>query len=265
MKAFDYTRANDAAEAVQRHGGGQGTEFLAGGLSLVPAMKAGRAAPAALVDISRIEGLAEIRADGDTLIIGAGATHAQVATDATVAQLVPALNALANGIGHPQVRHLGTLGGTLATADPVTDWPPALLALRAIVVTDRREIEAAAFFRGPYSTALEAGELITAVRFPRCRQAAYRKYENPASRYAMAGAFVARGAQRVRVAVTGAATTFHREPLLEQALTARFTPDAARDVVLDSSRYIDDLHGDPTYRAQLVRTMAARAVEAING
>lgn len=265
MTPFTYQRAEDAADAIARHGGAADSRFINGGLSLVPAMKAGRDAPGALVDISRIDGFGDIRADGGRLVIGAGATHASVAASSVVAEFVPALNALADGIGHPQIRHLGTLGGTLATADPVTDWPPALIALRGIVVTDRREIEAAAFFSGPFATALEPGELITAIVFPPCHTAAYRKFENPASRYAMAGVFVARGRERVRVAVTGAGTMVHRESLLERALTARFTPDAARDLVLDPSRYVDDIHGDPTYRAQLVRTMAARAVEAING
>ena len=265
MQAFGYARAGSVEEAASLHGGRGGVAFLAGGMSLVPDMKAGRAAPESVVDISRIDALKAIAVEGDTLVIGAGVTHALVAVSETVARMVPALNALADGIGHPQVRHLGTLGGTLAKADPVTDWPPALLALRAVVRTDRREIEAAAFFTGPFKTALDPGELITAVAFPRCRHAAYRKFPNPASRYAMAGVFVARGRERVRVAVTGAGGTVHREPLLEQALTARFTPEAAADLVLDESRYIDDIHGDAAYRAQLVRTMAARAVAAING
>lgn len=265
MHAFDYARARDAVEAVRLHGGRDDVAFLAGGMSLVPDMKAGRARPGAVIDIARIAELRGICADGDLLVIGAGTTHAEVAASETVAQLVPALNALADGIGHPQVRNLGTLGGTLAKADPVTDWPPALLALRAVVRTDRREIDAANFFIGPFTTALQAGELITSVAFPRCRHAAYRKFPNPASRYAMAGVFVARGRDRVRVAVTGAADAVHREPLLEQVLTARFTPEAAADLVLDEDRYIDDIHGDAAYRAQLVRTMAARAVAAING
>ena len=265
MRAFGYERASSTDDAIARHGGRDDTAFIAGGLSIVPEMKHGRVTPARLVDISRIEGLAGIRADGDALVIGAATTHWDVAASETVAGLVPALNALADGIGHPQVRHLGTLGGTLATADPVTDWPAALLALRATVRTDRREIDAADFFTGPFATALTPGELIVEVVIPRCRNAAYRKFPNPASRYAMAGVFVARGRERVRVAVTGAGAMVHREPLLEQALTARFTPEAAADLVLDESRYVDDIHGDPAYRAQLVRTMAARAVAAING
>ena len=267
MFPFEYLRPATAAEAVAASAGD--ARYLAGGQSLVQAMKLRMSASERLVDLAAVPGLAGVRAeahadadtDGEVLVLGAMTRHADVAASAEVQQRLPGLAALARGIGDPAVRHRGTLGGALANADPAACYPTAVLALGATVLTDRRAIPGDAFFTGVYQTALEPGELITAVRFPVAARSGYAKHRQPASRFAIVGVFVAQDAQGgVRVAVTGARGSVYREPALEQALTERFSPEAARAVPLDPTGLQDDLHASAEYRAAMISVMASRAV-----
>jgi carbon-monoxide dehydrogenase medium subunit len=203
MHAFDYAAPSSVADAVAALAN-EDAKLLAGGQTLLPTMKQRLAAPAVLVDLRKIEGLSGVAREGDTLVIGAMARHAEVADSETVKQAIPALAGLAGWIGDPAVRHRGTLGGSLANNDPAADYPAAALALGATIVTNKREIAAEAYFKGMFETALDEDEIITKVKFPIPEKAAYQKFRNPASRYAMAGVFVAKTKAGVRVAVTGA-------------------------------------------------------------
>src|ERR1700674_5512470 len=221
MYAFEYQRAKsvaDAAAALAKTGG----KALAGGQSLVGAMKLRLANPGTVIDIGGIAELKVIKQDGAAVVIGAMSTHADVASSAVVKKAIPALAALAEGIGDRQVRNRGTIGGSLANNDPAADYPAAVLALGATVLTNRQEIPAEQFFRGMFETALAPGELITAVRFPLPIAAGYAKMPNAASRFALVGVFVAKFATGVRVAVTGAGPAVFRVPVLESALSASF-------------------------------------------
>jgi carbon-monoxide dehydrogenase medium subunit len=262
MYAFEYARATsvaDAAALLAKTGG----KPLAGGQSLVAAMKLRLAQPGTLVDLAGIDGLAGIRAEGEALSIGAMARHADIASSAEVKRLIPAVAAVAEGIGDRQVRNRGTLGGSLANNDPAADWPAAVLGLNATIITSRRRIASGEFFKGMYETALAADEIITAVLLPVPKKAAYAKFPNPASRFALVGVFVARlGDDSVRVAVTGAAPSVFRASALEDALAKSFTPDAAKGVKVDANGLNADLHGSAEYRAHLIPVLAARAVTA---
>jgi len=255
MYAIEYQRAKsvaDAAAALARSGG----KALAGGQSLVGAMKLRLANPGTVVDLSGI------KKEGEALVIGALTTHAEVASSAVVKQAIPALAALAEGIGDRQVRNRGTIGGSIANNDPAADYPAAVLALNATVLTNKRKIAADDFFKGMYETALAADEIITAVSFPVPKKAAYVKFPNPASRFALVGVFVAQTATGMRVAVTGAASHVHRSNALEAALAKSFTADAAKGVKIPADALNTDLHGSAEYRAHLVSVLAARAVTA---
>jgi carbon-monoxide dehydrogenase medium subunit len=262
MYAFEYTQATsvaDAAALLAKTGG----KPLAGGQSLVAAMKLRLAQPGTLVDLAAIPGLAGVRTEGEAISIGAMTRHADIAASADVKRLIPAVAAVAEGIGDRQVRILGTLGGSLANNDPAADWPAAVLGLDATVVTNKRKIGAGEFFKGMYETALAADEIITAVLFPVPKKAAYVKFPNPASRFALVGVFVAQLADdSVRVAVTGAASSVFRATPLENALARNFSPAAAKGVTIDASGLNNDLHGSAEYRAHLIPVLAARAVAA---
>jgi len=260
MYDFDYQRPTDEKAAVAAFQGD--ARYLAGGQSLVQAMRLRLASSERLVDLGAIAGLKGIRAGGGTLTIGAMTTHAAVAASPEVRQAIPALAQLAGWIGDPSVRNMGTLGGSIANADPAADYPAALLALGATVQTDRRTIAADQFFTGLYETALQPGELVTAVSFPAAQATGYEKYRNPASRFALVGVFVARTAAGVRVAVTGAQSHVFRSPELEAALTRSFTPEAAKAVRLSAAGMNADLHASSEYRAAMVSVMASRAVAA---
>lgn len=262
MYAFEYQRAktvNEAVSALAKSGG----KALAGGQSLVGAMKLRLANPGTLIDLSGIAELKGIKKEGDTIVIGALTTHAEVGSSSVVKQAIAALSALAEGIGDRQVRNRGTLGGSLANNDPAADYPAAALGLGATVHTNRRKIAADDFFKGMYETALGADEIITAVSFPIPRKAAYAKFPQPASRFALVGVFVAQTAGGVRVAVTGAGTHVHRAKAIEEALSKSFSADAAKAVKIPADRLNSDLHGSAEYRAHLVSVLAARAVAAI--
>jgi carbon-monoxide dehydrogenase medium subunit len=260
MYSFDYQRpATRAAAAAAIQGDAR---FLAGGQSLVQAMKLRLASSERLVDLSAIADLKGITVDAAAVTIGAMTTHASVASSGDIRKALPALAELAEGIGDPMVRNMGTLGGSIANADPAADYPAALLGLGATVQTDKRSIPADAFFTGLYETALQPGELITAVSFPLAQRAGYVKFKQPASRFALVGVFVSQGKAGVRVAVTGAKSKVFRVKAIEDALTASFTPEAAKAVVVPATDINADLHGSAAYRAAMISVMASRAVAA---
>jgi len=259
---FVYRRAASLKDAEALLAGSADAKLLAGGQTLIAAMKMRLAQPSELIDISGLKELSFIRAAKDAVVIGAGAKHFEVAGSADVARAIPALARLAESIGDPAVRHMGTLGGSLANNDPAADYPAAVLALNATIKTNRRSIGADAFFTGMFSTALDDGEIITEVSFPIPERAGYAKFPNPASRYAMAGVFVAKTASGVRVAVTGAGPCVFRVPQMEAALAKNFSPGAIADIAIDAVELNSDLHGSAEYRANLVAVMAGRAVAA---
>ena len=261
MYAFEHHQAKsvaDAAALLAKTGG----KALAGGQSLVAAMKLRLAQPGHVVDLSGVAELKGIRREGDHVTIGAMTRHAEVASSDVVKGAIPALAALAEGIGDRQVRNMGTLGGALANNDPAADWPAGVLGLGATVITNKRKIAADDFFKGMYETALGADEIIVSVSFPVPKKAAYAKFPNPASRFALVGVFVAQTGSGVRVAVTGAASSVFRSKPIEDALAKSWTAAAAKAVKVDASGLNADLHGSPAYRAHLVSVMAARAVDA---
>ena len=261
MYAFELTRAKtvaDAAATLAKSGG----KPLAGGQSLVGAMKLRLAQPGTLVDLSGIAELKGIQKDGDAVVIGAMTRHAEISESSAIRSAIPVLAGVAQGIGDRQVRNMGTLGGSIANNDPAADWPAAVMGLSATVVTNKRKIAADDFFKGMYETALAADEVITAVSFPVPKKAAYVKFPNPASRFALVGVFVAQTATGVRVAVTGAAPSVFRSKPLEDALAKSFTADAAKAVKIDAKGLNADLHGSPEYRAHLIAVLASRAVTA---
>lgn len=260
MHAFAYHRAANLADARERLARDPDSRLLAGGQTLIAAMKLRLAAPTELVDLAGVAGLGGVRREGNTLVVGAMTTHAQVADSAEVKAAIPALAHLAGGIGDAMVRNRGTIGGSVANNDPAADYPAALLALGATVRTDRRELPAQQFFRGMYETALEAGEIVTAVVFPLPAAAAYEKIPNPASRYALVGVFVARTGAGVRVAVTGAGSGVYRQAELETALAQQFSVAALAGAAVPHEALNSDLHASAEYRAHLIVTAARRAV-----
>lgn len=260
MQTFDYqspTTTADALAAAAR----EDARYIAGGQTLLQSMKLGLIAPSALVDLGAVAELKGICRDGDALVIGAGTTHAEVAASPEVQQAIPALASLAHQIGDRQVRHRGTLGGSLANNDPAACYPAAVLGLGATVQTNRRRIAADDFFLGVYTTALEEGELITAVRFPVPAAAGWQKFKQPASRFALVGVFASRGPAGVRVAVTGAGSGgVFRATALEQKLAANWSAAALAGASVPADDLVSDLHGSAGYRAALIVELAARAV-----
>jgi carbon-monoxide dehydrogenase medium subunit len=261
MYDFTYHRPSSLAEAAKLAGTGE-AKIVAGGMTLVPTMKQRLAQPSDLVDLAGIAELKGIKVDGSTLTIGAMTTHDDVAHSADVKKTIPALAALAEGIGDPQVRNRGTIGGSISNNDPAADYPAALLGLDATVITNKRKIKADEFFKGLFETALQDGEIVTAVSFPKPEKAGYAKFPNPASRYAMVGVMAAKTVGGVRVAVTGAGPGVFRQKDMEKALASNFSADAIKGVKTDSKNLNSDLHGSAEYRAHLVGVMAGRAVAA---
>ncbi len=262
MYNFDYHRPGSLAEAASAIQGASEGKLLAGGQTLLATMKQRLASPSDLVDLSGIAELKGISVDGDTLVVGAMTTHAEVANSDTVKSHCPALAVLAGGIGDPQVRHCGTIGGSIANADPAADYPAAIVGLGATVVTNNRQIDADSFFTGLFETALQDGEIITQVRFPKPQRASYAKFANPASRYAIVGVFVSQGSGGTRVAVTGAGPSAFRVGEMEQALAGNFSSDALNGILVGAGSLNSDIHASADYRAHLVGVMAKRAVAA---
>jgi carbon-monoxide dehydrogenase medium subunit len=261
MYSFDIKKADSVANAAALLSQTRG-RALAGGQSLVAAMKLRLAQPGTLVDLSHVPELRGIRKEGEHVVIGAMTRHAEVAQSKDVQAAIPSLAALAEGIGDRQVRNMGTIGGSIANADPAADYPAAVVALNATVNTNKRKIAADDFFKGLYETALGEDEIITSVSFPIPKKAAYVKFPQPASRFALVGVFVAQTAGGVRAAVTGAASSVFRAKGIEDALTKSFTADAAKNVKVAASNLNSDIHGSADYRAHLISVLASRAVAA---
>ncbi|HSD42430.1 MAG TPA: xanthine dehydrogenase family protein subunit M [Burkholderiales bacterium] len=262
MYSFNYQKTKSVADAAAALGKNADAKLLAGGQSLIAAMKLRLAQPAQLIDLGEVAELKGIKVDGGSVTIGAMTRHGEVASSADVKKAIPALAALASGIGDRMVRNMGTIGGSVAHNDPAADYPAAVLGLGATVITNKRKIAADDFFKGMFETALQAGEIITAVSFPTPKRAAYMKFKNPASRYAMVGVFVAETAGGPRVAVTGAGPGVFRVPEMEKALAGKFAPESVANIAVTSSGLNSDIHASAEYRAHLITVMAKRAVAA---
>ena len=260
MHNFSYHRPGDLNAAVAQLREADEAKLLAGGMTLLPTMKQRLAAPTEVIDLAGIPGLSGITLDGKDLVIGAMTRHADVAASDVVKQAIPALASLAEGIGDPAVRHCGTIGGSVANADPAADYPAGVLALDATIETTERRIAADDFFVGLFETALEPTEIITAVRFRIPDRARYLKFPHPASGYAVVGLFVARFGPTVRVAVTGAGPHAFRVPEMENALTQDFSPEAIASVKISPGVLMGDVHCSAEYRAHVIGVFARRAV-----
>jgi carbon-monoxide dehydrogenase medium subunit len=262
MHAFEYHRPTSLKDALALGEKKTDGRYLAGGQSLVQAMKLRLSSPTDLIDLNALGDLKSLKVEGGAVVIGAMVRHAEVAASNSIQKAVPALSALAGMIGDRQVRHMGTIGGSLANSDPAADYPAAALGLGATIVTNKRKIEADKFFTGLYETALQPGELITSVSFPVPKRAAYMKFKNPASRFALVGVFVADFGGTARVAVTGAGPSAFRQADMEKALSAKFAPESVAGIKVKPDGLNKDLHASPEYRAHLITVMAKRAVEA---
>jgi carbon-monoxide dehydrogenase medium subunit len=261
MYDFAYQKPSSIANAVKALGDSE-AKALAGGMTFIPVLKQRLNKPSTVVDLAGL-GLTGITVSGGTVTIGAMTTHATVADSAEVKKTIPGLAELAANIGDKEVRHRGTIGGSLANNDPSACYPSAVLALGGTIKTDRREIAADDYFQGMFTTALEPGEIITAVSFPVPEKAAYVKFKNPASRYAMVGVFVAKGPKGVRVAVTGAGQSgVFRHTEFEKALSSNWSPSALDGIVTPADGLNGDIHASAEYRAHLVGVIAKRAVAA---
>ncbi len=264
MYSVNYHRASSVADAAKLQKKGDDAKYVSGGMTLIPAMKSRLAAPSDLVDLSKIAAMTGVKVSGKNVEIGAATTHFDVANDAKLKAACPALCHLAAHIGDPAVRHRGTIGGSIANNDPAADYPSAMLALGATIVTNKREIAADKFFTGLFETALKDGEIVTAVKFTAPAKCGYEKFPNPASRYAVVGVFVAKG-KDVRVAVTGAGDDgVFRAKALETALSKSFNAAALDGVTVSASNLMADMHASADYRAALIGVMAKRAVARAN-
>jgi aerobic carbon-monoxide dehydrogenase medium subunit len=263
MYAFTYERPKNVADAVKLLKKADDAKILAGGQTLLPAMKLRLASPATIVDLSGVKGLSGIKASGKAVVIGAMTKHAEVMTSAAVQKAIPALAHLVSLIGDPAVRNKGTIGGSLANNDPSADYPAAALGLGATIHTNKRKIEADKFFKGLFETALADDEIIESVSFPVPEKAGYEKFPNPASRFALVGVFVSKSKDGVRVAVTGAGEGgVFRVKEMEAALAKNWSPKAIEGIKVPAKNMIADLHGTAEYRAHLIGVMARRAVAA---
>ena len=265
MYDFNYHKPGSLEEAAKLFAEAEDGIYLAGGHTLLPSMKQRLAAPTDLIDLAGIAGLSGIDSADSHLEIGAMTCHEEVADSPAVKAMIPALADLAAQIGDPQVRNRGTIGGSIANSDPAADYPAGVLGLGAEVITTGRTLVADEFFTSMFETALEEGELITRIRFPRPEAAAYAKFPNPASRYATVGVFVARTTSGVRVAITGAAASVFRCRELERALEGDFSAQAVEAVKLDAGGMNSDLHASAAYRAHLCTVMARKAVTQLTG
>lgn len=264
MYETTYHRAGTVADAASMMASAEDGKYLGGGQTLLPTMKQRLAAPSDLIDLAKIGDLQGISETGGAIAVGAATTHAEVASSPVINSKLPGLATLAGAIGDPAVRHKGTIGGSIANNDPAADYPAALVALGATVKTNKRELAAEDFFTGMFETALEDDEIVTSVSFPVPAKSAYAKYPNPASRYAMAGVFVAKGADgSIKVAVTGAGQDgVFRVSEMESALSSNWSPDAVAGISVSADDLLSDIHGSAAYRANLVTVMAKRAVVA---
>jgi aerobic carbon-monoxide dehydrogenase medium subunit len=266
MYAFTFHRPQTVRQAAGLLGKNEEAKLLAGGHSLLPTMKLRLAGPPQLVDLSLIEGMSGIEESGRSITIGAMARHNDVANSPVVQKAIPALAHLASMIGDPAVRHMGTIGGSIANNDPNADYPAACLGLGATIITNKRRVKADDFFTGMFSTALEPGEIITKVSFPIPKKAAYQKFKNQASRFALVGVFVSKRGSENRVAVTGAGSNgVFRVKSFEEALKKRFAPKSLEGMSIPADGMNSDIHGSAEYRAHLVGVLTRRAVADANG
>jgi carbon-monoxide dehydrogenase medium subunit len=261
MYDFAYHRPGNLADAA-RLAKSEDAKLMAGGMTLIPTLKQRLAKPSDVIDLSGLKDLAGIKVEGGKVTIGALTPHAQVAESKDVQKALPALTALAEGIGDPQVRNRGTIGGSLANNDPAADYPAAVLGLGATIQTNERSITADDYFKGMFETALKPGEVITSISFPVPEKAGYSKFPNPASRYAVIGVFVSKGPQGARVAITGAGNGVFRVKAMEDALGRKWAADALNGTSVPVSQCNGDIHASSEYRAHLIGVMAKRAVQA---
>ena len=265
MYNFTYHRPTTVRQAANLLAKNEDAKLLAGGHSLIPVMKQRLAGPSALIDLSMVEGLTEIELKGRSIVIGAMARHADVANSPVVQQALPALAAVPASIGDPHVRHMGTIGGSIANNDPNADYPAACLGLGATIVTNKRRIAADDFFTGMFSTALEPGEIITKVQFPIAKKAAYQKFKHPASGFALVGVFVSKRGPDIRVVVTGAgASGVFRVTAFEEALKQRFAAKSLEGLTVPTDGMNSDIHAGAEYRAHLVGVLTRRALNDAN-
>lgn len=263
MKNFNYHRPADASAASAALSKSEEPRLLAGGMSLLPSMKLRLVAPTDIVDLGEIAALKGIKVEGKEVYVGAMTCHADVAANADVRRVLPALAELADGIGDPAVRHRGTIGGSIANADPAACYPSAVVGLDATVETNKRKIPGDQFFTGLFTTALEPGEIVTGVRFKAPDKAKYMKLRHPASGFAVVGVMVAKYGSNVRVAVTGAGPSVFRVPAMEKALSANFSAKALDGITIPDGDLMTDIHFSAEYRANAVVVMAKRGVAAI--
>ena len=263
MQAFNYHRPSTVADATKSLADHEDAKLMAGGMTLIPTMKQRLATPSDIIDLGRIAELKGIRQDGVELVVGAMTRHADVASSALVRGAIPALSSLASQIGDPAVRHRGTMGGSVSNADPAADYPAAVLGLDATIETNQRRIAADDFFTGLFETALEPGEIVTAIRYRAPDRAHYLKLRNPASGYAVVGVMVARFGAKVRVAVTGAGPNAFRASEMEEALASKFDVASLDGLSFDASDLLNDMHAGSDYRAHAAGVMLRRAVAAI--
>ena len=260
MKDFNYHSAKDSKEASKL--ASSSSAFLAGGMTTIPSMKLGLATYKDLIDIKNIKKLSGIKVSGKSVTIGAATKHVEVSNSKDVKKAIPSLASLAEGIGDPQVRNRGTIGGSIANNDPSADYPSACIALNAVIHTNNRKIDAEKFFKGMFETALKSGEIIEAIEFSIPQKSNYQKYPNPASRYAVVGVYVAKHKGEVNVAVTGAKPCVYNDKDLAKALSNNFSSSAIESVKISSSGMNSDIHASAEYRANMVRVFAKKAVEA---
>jgi aerobic carbon-monoxide dehydrogenase medium subunit len=263
MYSFTYHRPATVRQAANLLAKNEDAKLLAGGHSLIPVMKLRLARPTAIIDISRVEGLSGIELKGRSIVIGALTRHGDVANSAVVQENIPALASVPESIGDPQVRNVGTIGGSIANNDPNADYPAACLGLGATIITNKRRIAADEFFTGLFETALAADEIITKVQFPIVKKAAYQKFKHPASGFALVGVFVAKRPSDIRVAVTGAGSNgVFRVTSFEEALKKRFAAKSLEGLTVPTDGMNNDIHAGPEYRAHLIGVLARRAVAA---
>ena len=263
MYNFNYQKANSQEEAISARQSADDGSYLAGGMTLIPTLKQRLAQPSDLIDLSEIADMVGVTDNGDSITIGAMTTHATVADSDIVRSKIPALAELASNIGDPQVRNRGTIGGSISNNDPAADYPAGCLGLNATIITNNREISAEDFFTNLFETSLEDGELVTAVKFPIPEKAAYAKFPNPASRYAIVGVMVAKTNGETRAAVTGASDTgVFRATDIEKALGNNLDAAAAKTVKVEEDGLNSDIHASAEYRAHLISIMASRAAAA---
>ena len=260
MKTFNYLSAKDVKEASKL--ASSNSAFLAGGMTTIPSMKLGLASYKDIIDIKRIKKLSGIKVSGKTVTIGATTKHSEVASSKDIKKAIPSLAALAEGIGDPQVRNRGTIGGSIANNDPAADYPSACIALNATIHTNERKIDASKFFTGMFETVLKKGELIETIEFQIPEKSSYQKYPNPASRYAVVGVYVAKYKSSVNVAVTGAKPCVYNDKDLAKALDSSFSSNSISEIKVNSTDMNSDIHASAEYRASLVVTQAKKAVEA---